>query len=176
MKIFTTILFLYLSLSPVFGSLNKVLNEESAQKILNQDKSFSVIIFMNRMCPCTNHNIEYLNDLSKKYEQIHFQGVHAVKNTKDELVIEYKKSKNLNFNLINDNNLMLADELEANRTPQVFIINNQSKKILYVGGVTDRTNPISAENHFLKKALEEIEATQNLPPTTHRSLGCAIVR
>ena len=94
MKIFTSILFLYLSLSPVFGSLNKVSNEESAQKILNQDKSFSVIIFMNRMCPCTNHNIEYLNDLSKKYGQIHFQGVHAVKNTKDELVIEYKKSIN----------------------------------------------------------------------------------
>lgn len=176
MKKIIVLLFFSLILLPTFGSLNKTLSDESSRKILNTEKKYSVVVFMNRMCPCTNHNTEYLNDLSKKFEQIHFIGIHSVKNTKDELVNDYKKSKNLNFQLLNDDNLSLAEELEANRTPQVFIINNQSKKILYVGGVTDRTNPTSAENHYLKNALDEIVATNALTPVTHRSLGCAIVR
>lgn len=176
MKKILFFLFLSLIFFPVFGSLNKTLSVESSRKILNAEKKFSVVVFMNRLCPCTNHNIEYLNDLSKKFEQIHFIGIHSVKNTKDELVNTYKISKNLNFQLINDDNLSLADELEANRTPQVFIIDNQSKKILYIGGVTDRTNPTSAENHYLKNALDEIVTTNSLKPVTHRSLGCAIVR
>ena len=176
MKKIIVFLFLSLIFSPVFASLNKTLSEESSRKILNTEKKFSVVVFMNRLCPCTNHNTEYLNDLSKKFERIHFIGIHSVKNTKDELVSTYQKSKNLNFQLLNDENLSLADELEANRTPQVFIIDNQSKKILYVGGVTDRTNPTSAENHYLKNALDEIVSTNSLTPVTHRSLGCAIVR
>lgn len=174
-KIILSVLLL-MSFHSTFASLNKIISEEFAQKILTSDKNYSVIVFMNRLCPCTNHNIDYLNDLSKKYSNLQFLGIHAVKNTKDELVADYKKLKNLNFNLINDSNLFLADELEANRTPQVFIIHNQSKKILYVGGVTDRTNPNSAENHYLKNALDEIMATNTLIPVTHRSLGCAIVR
>lgn len=138
-------------------------------------KDFTVYVFMNKNCPCTNHNIKYLNSMQENFENIEFIGIHSFKNTKSEDVQKYAEEKNINFKLINDEKLLFANLFEANRTPQIFIT-NKNNEIVYIGGVTNRTNPDTASEFYLKNALVTITNTNHLPPTEHKSLGCFIVR
>lgn len=142
---------------------------------LNSKKDFTVFVFMNKNCPCTNHNLKYLNSLKDTYGNVDFIGIHSLKNTSEEDTQRFTTEKEINFNVIEDGNLSIANLFQANRTPQVFIT-NKNKEVVYIGGVTNRTNPETATEFFLKDSLRTIKNTNNLAPTEHRSLGCFIVR
>ena len=142
---------------------------------LTSKKEFTVFIFMNKNCPCTKQNITYLNSLYELFDNVDFIGIHSLKNTNDSDVQNFAKDNSIPFKIINDHKLEYANLFEANRTPQVFITNNQNE-ILYIGAITDRTNPDSASNFYLKDALKAIKTTNTLTPREHRSLGCYILR
>lgn len=144
------------------------LNIESIKKI-------KVLVFLNRTCPCTQQNIPYLNTLAKNFPEIEFIGVHSKKGGTlqeiKEVVEEYKPL----FPVIDDNNLVIANLLKANRTPQVFIL-SENNEVLYNGGVTDRTHPESAKKTYLKNALTELSSQKEITEKETRSLGCVIIR
>lgn len=138
-------------------------------------KKTKVLVFLNRTCPCTQQNIPYLNKLAKEFPEIEFIGVHSKKGgTLQEIkeVIEVYKPE---FPVIDDNNLVIANLLKANRTPQAFILSDNNA-ILYNGGVTDRTNPTNASKTYLKNALAEINSHKEITEKETRSLGCVIIR
>lgn len=134
-----------------------------------------VVIFLSRTCPCTQVNIPYINELAKAHPEIEFYGIHSVKGatTKDvsELVENYKPS----FQVIEDHDLKIANELKANRTPQAFILDDKNA-VIYSGGITDRTNPKSAKKTYLKNALAQWQNHQPITEKETRSLGCVILR
>lgn len=142
---------------------------------LTSKKDFTVFVFMNKNCPCTNHNLKYLNSLKDTYDNVDFIGIHSLKNTSREDTQKYATEKEVNFKVIEDGDLSIANLFRANRTPQVFITNKNSE-IVYIGGVTNRTNPDSADEFFLRDSLSKIKNSNNLLPTEHKSLGCFIVR
>ena len=148
---------------------------EAKDKNFELIKKNKVIVFINRSCPCTQQNIPYLNKLVKEFPEIEFIGVHSKKNG---TLLEIKEVVELykpDFPIIDDNNLMIANILKANRTPQAFILNDENN-ILYSGGVTDRTNPIHAKNSYLKNALLELSSHKEITDKETRSLGCIISR
>lgn len=142
---------------------------------LISEKDFTVFVFMNKNCPCTNHNLKYLNSLKENFSNVDFIGIHSLKNTKKEIIEKYAIEKGINFKIIDDTSLSLANLFQANRTPQVFIT-NKKKEIVYIGGVTNRTNPETATEFFLQDSLTTIKNTNFLAPTEHKSLGCFIAR
>ncbi len=134
-----------------------------------------VLVFLSKTCPCTQQNIPYINELSKTYPEIEFYGIHSVRGatTKDvnELIENYKP----NFPVIEDHNLLIANQLKANRTPQSIIL-DEKNNVIYNGGITDRTNPASAKKTYLKNALSELQNHLPITEKETRSLGCVILR
>lgn len=155
---------------PVFTS-----HPENRPLNINEIKKNKVLVFINRTCPCTQQNIPYINELVKEFPQIEFIGVHSVKQTNlklvDEVITEYKPQ----FTIINDENLAIANILKANRTPQIIVLNEENE-ILYNGGVTNRTNPKSADKFYLHQALLELAQNKPITEKETRSLGCVILR
>lgn len=148
---------------------------EAKELNIESIKKNKVLVFLNRTCPCTQQNIPYLNKLVLDFPEIEFIGVHSKKGgTLQEIkeVVEFYKP---DFPVIDDNDLVIANLLKANRTPQAFIL-NENNEILYNGGVTDRTNPTNASKTYLKNALAELNSHKEITEKETRSLGCVIVR
>lgn len=148
---------------------------EAKDKNIELIKKNKVIIFLNRTCPCTQQNIPYLNKLVKEFPGIEFIGVHSKKGG---TLLEIKEVVELyqpDFPVVDDNNLLIANILKANRTPQAFIL-SEDNEILYNGGITDRTHPDNAKKTYLKNALEELSANKDITEKETRSLGCVIIR
>lgn len=144
------------------------LNIESIKKI-------KVLVFLNRTCPCTQQNIPYLNKLAKEFPEIEFIGVHSKKGGTLQEIKEVVEDYKPEFSVIDDNNLVIANLLKANRTPQAFILSDNNE-ILYNGGVTDRTNPANASKTYLKNALAQVNSHKEITEKETRSLGCVIIR
>jgi len=148
---------------------------EAKDKNIELIKKNKVIVFLNRTCPCTQQNIPYLNKLVKEFPGIEFIGVHSKKGGTLLEIKEVVEIYQPDFPVIDDNNLLIANILKANRTPQAFIL-SEDNNILYNGGVTDRTNPTNAKNTYLKNALAELTSNKDITEKETRSLGCVIIR
>lgn len=138
-------------------------------------KKTKVLVFLNRTCPCTQQNIPYLNKLAKEFPEIEFIGVHSKKGGTLQEIKEVVEVYKPEFPVIDDNNLVIANLLKANRTPQAFILSDNNE-VLYNGGVTDRTNPTNAAKTYLKNALVEVSSHKEITEKETRSLGCVIIR
>lgn len=138
-------------------------------------KKTKVLVFLSRTCPCTQQNIPYLNKLAKDFPEIEFIGVHSKKGGTLQEITEVVEVYKPDFPVIDDNNLVIANLLKANRTPQAFILSDKNE-ILYNGGVTDRTNPANASKTYLKNALTEVSSHKEITEKETRSLGCVIIR
>lgn len=138
-------------------------------------KKPTVVIFLSKDCPCSKGNLDYLNDLSKEFKEVQFIGVHSKKGTRPEEVSNYLQDKKLNFDVLNDSDLKIADQFKALKTPHVFVV-NASGEILYNGGVTNTTFPSNAKEHFLKITLNEIQNHLPVSNAETRTLGCFITR
>lgn len=164
----------YLLVSILF-SLTSVLSAVELPKSISEIKKKKVLVFINRTCPCTQQNIPYINELTKEFPQVKFIGVHSVKGADPKMIEEVKTEYKPEFSIIDDNELLVANILKANRTPQVVVL-NENNEILYNGGVTNRTNPKSADKLYLHNALVEIAQNKPITEKETRSLGCVILR
>ena len=171
--LFLTIIFTFPGHAVTFPVLKAY--PEAKDKNIELIKKNKVLIFLNRTCPCTQQNIPYLNKLVKEFPGIEFIGVHSKKGGTLLEIKEVVENYQPDFPVIDDNNLLIANILKANRTPQAFILNAEND-IIYRGGVTDRTNPNNAKNTYLKNALAELMANKEITEKETRSLGCVIIR
>jgi hypothetical protein len=148
---------------------------EARELNIESIKKTKVLVFLNRTCPCTQQNIPYINKLAKEFPEIEFIGVHSKKGGTLQEIKEVVEDYKPEFPVIDDNNLVIANLLKANRTPQTFILSDNNE-VLYNGGVTDRTNPTNAKKTYLKNALAEVSSHKEITEKETRSLGCVIIR
>lgn len=182
MKVLITFLFFTLFSAVSLGAniIEKIngfsLTKNSIQTIdIKKDHRPLVVMFISKDCPCSRGNLDYLDVLSNEFKSFHFIGIHSKKDTKSEDITSYLQDKKLSFEVFNDNDLKIADQFKALKTPHVFIVNTDGE-IVYNGGVTNTTSPINAKEHFLRTALTEMH-NHKLPSNSEtRTLGCFITR
>ncbi|MDR8391788.1 thioredoxin family protein [Aliifodinibius sp. S!AR15-10] len=86
------------------------------------------------------------------------------------------QEKNYQFPYAVDANNKLADAFGATRTPHIFLFNSDLK-LVYRGAIDD--NAKSAENvdqHYLRDAINQLTAGEEISTKTSKSLGCTIKR
>ena len=142
--------------------------------VLDQKKGATVLIFISKDCPCSKGNLPYLNTLVKDFSDFQFIAIHSKKNASDDEVLNYLQNNQLDFDVVNDKDLVIANKYKALKTPHVFIIKNDTT--LYSGGVTNSTMPEKARDHYLYEALNQIKNKQALSRNNTKTLGCFIVR
>jgi hypothetical protein len=116
-----------------------------------------------------------LKDLAKQYPQFNFVGVHSNLDEKRDISQMYFKNAALPFPVIEDQDLALANELHALKTPHAFVV-AANGKMLYQGGVSDSRDFGSADRHYLREALNDISHDRPVSTPQARTLGCIISR
>ncbi|RNC86142.1 MAG: thioredoxin family protein [Balneola sp.] len=91
-------------------------------------------------------------------------------------MIKYAKKSDYDFPYALDKNHEIADAFGASRTPHVYLFNGEME-LVYVGAIDDNANDASAvKEYYIKDAIEQLVAGEELTRSNTKSLGCTIKR
>lgn len=80
-------------------------------------------------------------------------------------------------NYIVDNDAALADAFGASHTPEVYLFDGKTEKLVYKGAMDDSpADPAAAKVIFLKDAMNNLVAGKAISPNETKSVGCSIKR
>jgi len=87
---------------------------------------------------------------------------------------ERAKQKGYEFYYALDKNAEFASAFGATRTPHIYLFNSDME-LVYRGAIDDNAKSASdVENPYLKNAIKNLAAGNEIDPKTTRSLGCTI--
>jgi len=76
-----------------------------------------------------------------------------------------------------DKNSELANSFGASHTPEVFLFDGKTDKLVYKGAMDDNpSDPGSAKVMYLKNAIDNMIAGKAIDPAETKSVGCSIKR
>ncbi len=133
----------------------------------------SVLVFLSDHCPCSIAHQPALEKLAKEYGEFSFLGI--VSNAHDLRAARSHFSKTkLPFPVIAEPGHDWADALGALNTPHVFVVRGDA--VLYRGSIDNSRDAVTADQHFLSAALEDLRQGRAIRVNESRPLGCAIRR
>ena len=145
----------------------------------NQVALGTVIVFLSAKCPCSNSYVSILTELAEKYQKsgkFQFVGIHSNLDEEPPQAVEYFKSKDLSFPVLEDGSLRVADFYKAYKTPHAFIVSPKGK-ILFQGGVgSQNIFQVGKTKNFLAAAIENLAEGKEVEQNEVRTLGCIIKR
>ena len=175
--------------APVANGLGKVVAEFSLADVDGKTHRLSdvtgqpivVIAFLGTECPLAKLYGTRLAELARHYQRqgVVFFGVNS--NCQDTLreLAAYGQRHQIPFPLLKDVGNRLADQLHAQRTPEVFVL-DQQRKLRYAGRIDDQYSVgISRDRprqHDLRDALEDLLAGKPVRRPYTAAVGCYIGR
>ncbi len=146
-----------------------------------QDHRLMVVAFFGVRCPLANLYMDRLRELEQRYREksVAFIGVNA--NVQDSLteIAAFARRHRIEFPLLKDLNYQLTDQLGAERTPEVFVL-DQERRVRYGGRIDDQygigvVRP-APEKRFLEQALDALLAGRPVSHPHEPAVGCLIGR
>ncbi len=146
-----------------------------------KQKRAVVVVFLGTECPLATVYAPRLEQLSERFadRDVAFVGINA--NQQDSLseLTEYAKIHGVKFPLLKDVGNVVADQFDARRTPEVFVI-DADRVVRYRGRIDDQytvgRQRKSPTREDLVAALEEILAGKQVSQPTTDAPGCRIGR
>jgi hypothetical protein len=174
---------------PIGSSLPKP--EVKMKDISGKDVSFKdamkknglLVMFSCNTCPVVKRYQSRINEVSKyalnkEIGVILLNPNEAYRDNGDSYddMKSYAKSNGFNWYYVMDDNSAMADVFGANRTPELFLFNNEGK-LAYHGAIDDNS---SSETEVSRKhaiiAIDEMTAGKDVSMKITRSVGCTIKR
>ncbi|MFC2093582.1 thioredoxin family protein [Bacteroidota bacterium] len=144
----------------------------------NNEGPATVIMFWSTQCPFVQPYTQRISNLSNEFvnQGVVFWAINS-NNTEDvEEVQTHAQDKGYPFPMLKDLNNVVADQFDAERTPEIFLIDNSSMKLLYHGRIDNDKNEDKVTTEDLKNALNEFLAGQEISVTETKAFGCTIKR
>lgn len=146
-----------------------------------QDKKAVVIIFVGVECPVAKQYGTRLAELANKYEPlgVAFVGIDA--NQQDSLteIAHFARQCRIDFPILKDPGNVVADQLFAQRTPEVFVVDNH-RMVRYWGRIDDQFGVGytrgAATRNFVANALDDLLAGKDVREPVQEPVGCFIGR
>ncbi|MBB73910.1 MAG: hypothetical protein CMJ75_05280 [Planctomycetaceae bacterium] len=146
-----------------------------------RDQPLVVIAFLGTECPLAKLYGARLAELARHYkpQRVAFFGVNS--NCQDTLreIAAYGQRHQIPFPLLKDVGNRLADQLQAQRTPEVFVL-DQQRKLRYTGRIDDQYSVgISRDRpqkQDLRDALDDLLAGRTVRQPQTVAVGCFIGR
>jgi peroxiredoxin len=136
----------------------------------------TVVMFWSTECPFVQPYTERINALANEYtgKGIVFWGMNA-NNTEDAATVEsHAKEKAYTFPMLKDEKSTVATTYGAQRTPEVYLIDNSTMEVLYHGRIDDNKDASAVTSQDLKNALDEFLAGKPISVKETKSFGCTI--
>ncbi|HEX8846396.1 MAG TPA: thioredoxin family protein [Pyrinomonadaceae bacterium] len=134
----------------------------------------TVLVFLSIQCPVVKAYDERIEQLAKAYKAkgINFIGLNANSTeTADE--IKSHASTHYTFPVLIDRDNKIADQLGAERTPEIFFL-DASNKIVYHGRIDNNRDKAMVSKSELSDAIEAVLAGKPVAVTETASVGCTI--
>ncbi|QDU99049.1 thioredoxin family protein [Lignipirellula cremea] len=145
------------------------------------DQKLVALVFLGTECPLAKLYGPRLADLHKTYadQGVAFVGVNA--NAQDSIteLTAYAQKHAIPFPLLKDPGNRVADQIGAERTPEVFLL-DQDRKIRYHGRIDDQYGVGYSRDHAqrrdLAEAIQELLAGKQVSVPETAPIGCFIGR
>jgi peroxiredoxin len=135
-----------------------------------------VLMWISTQCPYSNAYNAQMKDLANAYASkgVLFVGINSNKTEDASKAVSHAKVNGHSFPILKDPDNKVADLYNAQRTPEVFVVDSQGK-VRYHGRITaDHEDPASSPD--LKNALDEMLAGKPVARTETKAFGCTIKR
>ena len=148
-------------------------------KLADFEADFLVVAFLGTECPLAKLYAPRLSALNDEFANVGFVGINA--NSQDSIteMRAYAEKHGINFPLLKDSGNRVADQMNAVRTPEVFVL-DKDRKVQYWGRIDDqygvgyiREKPTRND---LQTALKELLAGKAVTQPICESVGCHIGR
>ncbi len=191
----STVLLLLLFTCPVFaGEYNPTLNIGDAAPAWTdlpgtdgkphsladfKDKEAVVVAFTCNSCPVATDYEDRIIALAKKYAgpggRVGLVAINVNKIEEDSLprMKERAEAKGFTFPYVFDETQKIARDYGATFTPEFFVLDRQ-RKIAYMGGMDDNSNPAEVKTNYLDPAVDAVLA--GMKPITAETVarGCMV--
>jgi peroxiredoxin len=158
-------------------------NDGNAAKQLSdfRDSTILVLVFLGIECPLASLYAQRLNELDEQFADrgVRIIGIDANQQDSAAEMVAFARSHVLRFPLLQDIGNRLSDRLGAQRTPEVFLL-DQQRVVRYHGCIDDQyavgVRRAQPTRHDLALAIEDVLAGRDVEvPSTH-AVGCFIGR
>jgi thiol-disulfide isomerase/thioredoxin len=152
----------------------------------NKSQSFSefkkykatAVVFLLVDCPASQSYTLTLNNLAKKYPQVHLIGIFPGTYSTNQEMQDFKNTYHINFPLLKDPKLDIVKYLHATIAPQCFVV-GQNSQIVYQGRIDDwmygpGKKKTTVSEHNLEDAMKSVIAGQPVKVKTTKAFGCFI--
>ncbi|HEY9692568.1 MAG TPA: thioredoxin family protein [Oculatellaceae cyanobacterium] len=136
------------------------------------------VIFMCNHCPTVRQYLERLRQIQIDFLDQGFTliGINANQYPDDSLekMKTFAEQMQLNFPYLRDTNQDVAQTFGAEKTPEVFLLNNQGI-LCYSGAIDDRPeDPAAVEKHYLREAIANVIQGESVTIASTPAIGSAI--
>ncbi len=146
-----------------------------------KDKKLVVLAFIGTECPVAKAYGERLAEVAKKYADkgVQFLGVSSNRQDTITELAAYARVHHVEFPILKDLNNKLADQIGAQRTPEVFVL-DADRAVRYHGRIDNQFGvgyaKKTASEPFLKDAIDELLAGKTVAKGETAAVGCFIGR
>lgn len=141
-----------------------------------KDKKAIVVIFTCNSCPVATAYEDRIIALAKKYEKdVAVVAINVNKVAADSLekMKARAEEKGFPFPYLYDDTQKIAKDFGAQYTPEFFVINAE-RKIVYMGGMDDSSEPDKVTKHYLEPAIEATLKGEKIDKPETQAIGCRV--
>ena len=139
------------------------------------------LVFTATDCPIANTYQPILASLQQQYAKqgVQFIQVHPDRDADVSKVETHAKEFQIEASIVLDRKLSLARRVNAEVTPEVFLIQRGNSAPVYRGAIDNQyagfgKKRSSADNHFLADAIESLLSNQPISVSRTKPVGCFI--
>jgi peroxiredoxin len=141
-----------------------------------------VVVFIGTGCPVSNLYLPRLAELAQTYKPkgIEFIAIDSNRGSEAEKVAQHAKEHGVSFPVLMDPGNAVADQVLAERTCEVLVIEGKQARLIYRGAIDDQYSPkVHKENatqSYLVEVLDAVAAGRQVEVKATAVAGCPIER
>lgn len=135
-----------------------------------------VIMFISTQCPYSNAYNEEMKEMASAYavKGVLFVGINSNKTEDASKAAAHAKTNGHTFPIMKDPSNKVADLYDAQRTPEVYLVDSTGK-LRYHGRITENHEDDSSAPD-LKNALDAVLEGKTVAKSVTKAFGCTIKR
>ena len=140
-------------------------------------KNATALIFISAQCPVVKDYMERISRLAADYKErgVSVVGIYSNATESKDDIKAHAAANNLSFPVLRDSGNKIADQLGAERTPEVFLL-DAANKLVYHGRIDNHRNITLVNANDLRDAIDATLAGKPVVKTEAAAFGCSIKR
>jgi len=145
-----------------------------------QENEINVLLFLSPECPLCQNYAPTIQEIQRSFSDrsVSFYGIVSGEFYSRKDILKYKLKYDLNFPILLDPEIKLAEELGASITPEAVVI-TANNKVIYTGAIDNWAislgqKRIQASAHYLSDAIGNHLDGKKINPKKTEAVGCFI--